>query len=188
MKTLKKSFIRNKTTKATKRTLRTKRTKATKRTILKKKLKKAVKKRIIKKPITKTSKRSFIKKKAFKKKAKIKKAIHKKSKIKWYYRIISFLASSSNITYIRTITIHPVKKHRVSINYMFKDIISDFDLKKENIISAYAHNRITHKHIELKRYGMEFVYIEEDKDSFIEYKKFRSELNRINKMKSYKIL
>jgi len=105
----------------------------------------------------------------------------------YYYRIISMLVNSSNITYIRTVPIRPFTKNHSALQDL-KNIISDLNINRDNLISAYAHNRKTHKLMELKRYIPEFYYIEEDKDAYEEYTKLRKEINKINKMKQKRLI
>jgi len=97
------------------------------------------------------------------------------------------LVSSSNITYIRTVPVRAFRgKH--SVRQDFINITEDLGIEQEQVISAYAHNRITHKRMQLKRYVPEFYYIEDTQDAVLEYRKLRHEINKINKMKSYRIV
>jgi len=97
------------------------------------------------------------------------------------------LVNNSNITYIRTVPVRAFRG-RHSVREDFKNIIEDLGIKYEDVISAYAHNRITHKRMKLKRYVPEFYYIDETQDAVLEYRKVRHEINKINKMKSYRIV
>jgi len=105
----------------------------------------------------------------------------------YHNRIISMLVNSSNITYIRTVPVRAFRG-RHSIKEDFKNITEDLGISREQVINAYAHNRITHRRVKLKRYTPEFYYIEETQDSFEEYRKLRHEINKANKMKSYRIV
>ncbi len=102
----------------------------------------------------------------------------------WHYRVITFLAASSQILYIRSV---PVRAFRGKYKVMqdFKNIIEDLGLSKENILSAYAHNRILHLR---KNLGImpEFEYLEGD--GIAEYKKFRAALNKRFKLVSFRII
>ena len=104
----------------------------------------------------------------------------------WHYRIISFLASSSNIEYIRSV---PVRAFRGRYRAMqdLINIIEDLGVSREDIIEAYAHNRIMHLHKNL-RFTAEFEFIGENEDGIKIYKKWRSGLNKSYKLKSYRLI
>jgi len=105
----------------------------------------------------------------------------------YHNRIISMLVNSSNITYIRTIPVRAFRG-RHSVYEDFNNIIEDLGISKEQVVSAYAHNRITHKRMQLKRYIPEFYYISEEQNAFEEYRKLRQEINKANKMKSFRLV
>ena len=108
-----------------------------------------------------------------------------KKRKNWHYRIISFLASSSGIVYVRIV---PIKEFRGRFKVFtdFNNIIEDLGVKRDFILSAYAHNRIMH----IKRnihMTPEFYYINEQQDDLEVYKDIRKYINKKYKMKSYKI-
>ncbi len=114
----------------------------------------------------------------------IKKSIKRRHK-NWHYRIITFLASSSNITYIRSIPVRAFRG-RYKVVQDFKNIIEDLGVEYSEVISAYALNRIMHIRKTLPIVP-EFIYIEESADSLAEYAKFRRALIKRFRMVSYRI-
>lgn len=121
---------------------------------------------------------------------KVKKMKHTKIKNRpkkrknWHYRIISFLASSSGIVYVRIV---PIKEFRGRFKVLtdFNNIIEDLRVNGY-VISAYAHNRIMHIKRNIHMIP-EFYYINEQQDDLEVYKDIRKYINKKYKMKSYKI-
>jgi hypothetical protein len=106
----------------------------------------------------------------------------------YHYRIISMLVGSSNVFYIKSIPFVFRGRHKAIDDFM--NIIEDWQISYDDVVSAFAHNRIIHKRMELKLFYPEHIYLGEEANLDIyekRYFKFRQTINKANKMKSFKL-